>query len=103
MYAVVSDRQQQYRVAPGDRVRIALIDGAEPGNTVIFHEVCVVGGEAPQIGAPFVEGAKVTAKVLGTVKGKKLIVSKFRRRKASKRRTGFRARFTEVQIEAVQV
>ncbi len=101
MYAVVSDRKQQYRVAAGDRVCIALMAGVEPGSTVTFDEVCLVGGDSPQIGAPFVAGASVTAKVLGTVKGDKLVVSKFRRRKASRRRTGFRAQFTEIQIEAI--
>ena len=101
MYAVVSDRNQQFKAVPGERVLIALNDGLEPGSVVTFDQVCAVGGDAPRFGAPFVKGVTVTAKVLGVVKGPKLVVAKFRRRKASKRRTGFRARFTQIQIESI--
>ena len=101
MYAVVSDRNQQFKAVPGERVLIALRDGIEPGSIVTFDQVCAVGGDSPRIGAPFVKGVKVTAKVLGEAKGPKLVVAKFRRRKASRRRTGFRARFTAVQIESI--
>jgi large subunit ribosomal protein L21 len=65
--------------------------------------VCLVGGEGQgRIGAPYVAGASVTAKVVRQqLKGEKVTIGKFRRRKNSRRRTGFRARYTEVQIEAI--
>jgi len=103
MYAVVDDRNQQYRVQPGDRIQIHLQRAAKEGETVTFDKVCLIGGEGQsQIGAPYVAGATVTAKVLRQdEKGEKVVIGKFRRRKNSRRRTGFRARFTEVQIEAI--
>lgn len=101
MYAVIEDRSQQYRVAPGDQILLPLNASLEPGASVTFDKVCVVGGDDPRIGTPFVDGATVTATVVGQVKGPKLVVQKFKRRKNHRRRTGFRARYTAVRIEAV--
>lgn len=102
MYAVVDDRNQQYRVQPGDRIKIHLRNGVAEGETLTFDKVCLVGGEGTgRIGTPFVSGASVTAKVVRQVKGPKVVICKFRKRKNSRRRTGFRAKFTEIQIEAI--
>lgn len=102
MYAVVDDRHQQYRVQPGDRIQIHLLRDAEDGSTLTFDKVCAVGGEGTgKVGAPYLAGATVTAKVLRTIKGPKVRVAKYRKRKNSRRRTGFRAQYTEVQIEAI--
>ncbi|MBL8733061.1 MAG: 50S ribosomal protein L21 [Planctomycetes bacterium] len=103
MYAVVDDRNQQYRVQPGDRIQIHLCRGVAEGETLTFDKVCLVGGEgAGRIGTPFVNGASVVAKVVRQVKGPKVITGKFRRRKNSRRRRGFRAQYTVVQIESIQ-
>lgn len=102
MYAVVDDRNQQYRVQPGDRIQIHLRRGVAEGETLTFDKVCLVGGEgAGRVGTPFVNGASVVAKVVRQVKGPKVITGKFRRRKNSRRRRGFRAQYTVVQIEAI--
>jgi large subunit ribosomal protein L21 len=102
MYAVVDDRNQQYRVQPGDRIQIHLRQGVAEGDSLTFDKVCLVGGEgAGRIGAPFVAGASVTAKVVRHLKGPKVVIGKYRRRKNSRRRTGFRAQFTVVQIESI--
>jgi len=102
MYAVVDDRNQQYRVQPGDRIQIHLRSGANEGDTVTFDKVCLVGGEgAGRVGTPFVQGASVVGKVVRQLKGPKVIIGKFRKRKNSRRRTGFRAQFTVVQIESI--
>ena len=102
MYAVLDDRNQQYRVQPGDRIQIHLRTGAAEGDTVTFDKVCLLGGEgAGKIGTPFVAGASVTAKVLRQLKGPKVITGKYKRRKNSRRRRGFRAQYTIVQIEAI--
>ncbi len=85
----------------GERVLLSLNSEFEPGASVTFDQVAAVGGDAPRIGTPLVEGASVTATVIGVVKGPKLIIQKFKRRKNYRRRTGFRARYTEVRIEAV--
>ncbi len=103
MYAVVDDRNQQYRVQPGDRIQIHLRADANEGDTLTFDKVCLVGGEGTgRIGTPFVSGASVTAKVVRQLKGPKVIIGKFRKRKNSRRRTGFRAKYTVVQIESIQ-
>jgi large subunit ribosomal protein L21 len=103
MYAVVDDRNQQYRVKAGDRIQIHLRRDVEAGATVTFDKVCMVGGDgAGRVGTPYVAGATVTAKVMTpSWKGDKVVTGKFRRRKNSRRRTGFRARYTIVQIEAI--
>jgi large subunit ribosomal protein L21 len=102
MYAVVDDRNQQYRVQPGDRIQIHLREGVAEGDTLTFDKVCLVGGEgAGRIGTPFVQGASVTGKVVRQLKGPKVVIGKFRKRKNSRRRTGFRARYTVVQIESI--
>ena len=102
MYAVVDDRNQQYRVKAGDRIQIHLKNGVAEGDTVTFDKVCLLGGEgAGKIGTPFVAGASVTAKVVRQLKGPKVTIGKYKRRKNSRRRTGFRAQYTVVQIEAI--
>ena len=104
MYAVLDDRNQQYRVAQGDKIKIHLRSDANEGDTLTFDKVCAVGGEgdnAGKVGTPFVDGASVTAKVLKNVKGPKVIIGKFRRRRDFRKRTGFRAQYTMIQIESI--
>ncbi len=106
MYVVFEDRNQQFRATPGARLWIPLVRDpktgvAETGKKVTFDRVCLITGDNAKIGTPYVKGAKVSATVLGTVKGPKLVVQKLRRRKNSRCRTGFRARYTEIQIDAI--
>ena len=98
MFAVVDDRNQQYRVQPGDRIHIHHRASAAEGDVLTFDKVCLVGD---RIGTPFVQGASVTAKVVRQLQGPKVVICKFRKRKNSRRRTGFRAQYTVVQIEAI--
>ncbi len=103
MYAVLDDRNQQYRVKSGDRIQIHYRKDVAEGATLTFDKVCALSdGTKGRIGTPHVAGASVTAKVVrAEVKGDKVIIGKFRRRKNSRRRTGFRARYTEIQIESI--
>ena len=106
MYVVFEDRNQQFRATAGARLCLPLMrdleTGAlEPGKKITFDKVCLITGDKAKIGTPYVKGAKVNATVLDTVKGPKLVVQKLRRRKNSRRRTGFRARYTEIQIDAI--
>jgi large subunit ribosomal protein L21 len=104
MHAVVEDRNQQYRVATGDRVMIALNAAVKDGDRLTFDRVCLLTGASPRIGTPFVPGASVTATVLrAEVKGPKLVVAKYKRRKNERRRTGFRAKFTEIRVDSIEV
>ena len=101
MYAVVDDRNQQFRAEPGMRVQIPFNEALEPGSSLTFDRVCLVTGESAKIGSPYVDGVSVKATVIGPVKGPKIVIQKIRRRKNSRRRTGFRARYTEIEIKSI--
>lgn len=103
MYAIIQDGGHQYRVEQGKKVRIQLRE-TEDGAKITFDQVCLVGGDgALKVGKPFVSGAVVEGKVVrNEVKAKKVIILKYRRRKASQRRNGHRQRYTEVEITGIK-
>ncbi|HNP73518.1 MAG TPA: 50S ribosomal protein L21 [Kouleothrix sp.] len=100
MYAIIRDRGMQYRVEEGQVLQIALLD-AEVGSQVELGEVLMVGGDTPTVGTPVVAGAKVLAKVVGTDKGDKIIVFKYKNKKRYRRRTGHRQQYTTVSISQI--
>lgn len=100
MYAVIKDGGHQYKVVAGEVFRVQSKD-VEVGSTFTFSEVAAVGGDALQIGKPFVAGASVEATVLGHGRGKKIVVRKFRRRKNYKRKQGHRQNYTELRIDTI--
>ena len=101
MYAVIVTGGKQYRVSEGDVVFIEKLD-AEADSTVQFDQVLVVGKEdGVVVGAPNVQGAVVTGKVLKNGKSKKITVFKYRPKKDSKRKMGHRQPYTKVQIESI--
>jgi large subunit ribosomal protein L21 len=98
MFAVIKTGGKQYRVAQDDLVKIEKLT-AEPGETVTFDEVLMVGGEtATAIGSPVVDGASVVAEVVDQGRHRKIIIFKKRRRQNSRRRNGHRQSFTLVKI-----
>ena len=102
MYAIIADSGRQFKVEEGQEVVVDLRD-AEAGSTITFDQFLAVSGDdGVKIGKPTVDGASVTAEVLGEVKGKKIYVQKFRRRKNSRRRTGHRQHYTTVRIESIK-
>ncbi|MBE7030824.1 MAG: 50S ribosomal protein L21 [Ruminococcaceae bacterium] len=100
MYAIIETGGKQYKVSEGDVVFIEKIAAAE-GDTVTFDKVLAVGGETTVFGAPVVEGASVSAKVLAQGKAKKVIVFKYKPKKGYKKKQGHRQPYTKVQIEAI--
>ena len=93
MYAVVRSGSKQYRVEPGQRVRVERLAGAV-GDTVELGEVLLVGGEgAAKIGKPLLAGAKAVGKIVGQGRGPKLLLFKMKRRKnyRASRATGSRS------------
>ncbi|QDU68797.1 50S ribosomal protein L21 [Engelhardtia mirabilis] len=99
MYAVISDRGRQSTVRVGDVVNVDLQSSAEPGSEITFDKVLLVGGEGgARIGTPTVDGASVTAKVIGDSRGKKLVVFRFKRRKNVRVKRGHRQTYTQVEI-----
>lgn len=102
MYAVIKTGGKQYRVSVGQMIKLEKLE-AEAGEKVDFPEVLMVGeGENVKLGAPFVEGAKVTAEVVEQGRGKKVTILKFKRRKHHMKRRGHRQDFTEVKITDIQ-
>jgi len=99
MYAVIRTGGKQYRVTPEDVIQIEKIDAAE-GDVLEFDDVLMVGrdGEAPQIGSPIVDGARVSAEVLEQGRGEKIIVFKKKRRKNYRRKNGHRQDLTTVRV-----
>jgi large subunit ribosomal protein L21 len=101
VYAIIRDRGMQYRVEEGQIVEVALLD-AEPGSQVELGEVLLIGGgERAQVGSPLITGAKVLAKVLGDVKGDKIVVFKYKNKKRYRRRTGHRQQYTRIAISQI--
>ena len=101
MYAVIKTGGKQYRVSEGDELTVEKL-AAEPGETVRFDEILMIGGESPVIGAPRVDGAAVTAEVVEQGRGPKVYNFKRRRRKhSSKRLKGHRQDLTTVRITAI--
>ena len=101
MYAVVKTGGKQYRVSQGDVLDIEKLD-VEEGASVDFDNVLMVSNDdAVQIGAPYVEGGKVTATVKKQGRGKKVEIIKFKRRKHHQKRTGHRQYLTTVEITGV--
>src|SRR5260221_12017351 len=89
-YAVIRTGGKQYRVSPGDVIRVEQLDG-KAGSTVEFGEVLLASaGGAVRIGTPLVAGAKVTAKVVEQGREKKILVFKMKRRKNERRKRGHR-------------
>ena len=101
MYAIIVDGGRQYRVEEGMEIDIDFRDIAE-GENLTFGKVLAVGGDdGMKLGAPTLDGASVTASVLGTTRDKKLYIQKFRRRKNSRRRTGHRQSHTRIRIDSI--
>ncbi len=101
MYAVVKTGGKQYRVSPGDTLRVELLN-AEEGDEVTLDQVLMMnGGDSVTIGTPLVENASVSAKVLQHGRAKKVEIIKFRRRKHHQKRTGHRQHFTEIEITGI--
>ena len=102
MYAVIVTGGKQYKVAEGEYLKIEKLEEAT-GNSITFDRVLLVGnGEDVKIGAPVVEGAKVTAEVVAQGRHDKIRIIKFRRRKHSMKRQGHRQWFTEIKITGIQ-
>lgn len=102
-YAIFRAQGQQFKAEKGRTLRIPLMEG-EPGTKVTFEDVLLSSsGQKVHTGAPFVKGAHVTAEIVGHVKGEKLYVFRFKRRKNYRRKTGHRQQYTEIKVTGVKV
>jgi large subunit ribosomal protein L21 len=101
MYAVIKTGGKQYKVAPGEKLKVEQIP-ADVGAEVILDQVLMVGeGESVRLGQPTVAGATVKATVVSHGRGEKVKIFKMRRRKHYQKHQGHRQSFTELKIEAI--
>ncbi|HMP80860.1 MAG TPA: 50S ribosomal protein L21 [Pirellulaceae bacterium] len=101
MYAIISDGGRQYMVAEGEVIDIDYRE-AETGSELVFDRVLALSKDDTfTLGQPVVAGAKVLATVKESVKGDKIYIQKFRRRKNVRRRTGHRQKYLRVEITKI--
>jgi large subunit ribosomal protein L21 len=100
MYAIVEIAGQQFKVAKDQKVFVHRLEGKE-GSKVTFDKVLLLDDGKVTIGAPVIENAEVSAKILGHLKGDKVIVFKKKRRKGYKVKNGHRQFLTEIQIDGI--
>lgn len=102
MYAVVETGGKQYRVAEGDVVKVEKLI-AEEGDAVVLDSVISVVNEGELLlGKPYVQGAKITAKVLMQGRGKKIRIFKYKAKSNYRRRQGHRQSYTQLLIEKIE-
>ena len=100
MYAIIATGGKQYRVSEGDVIYIEKID-AQVDSTVSF-DVLLMGNDGDvKIGTPVVEGVKVEGKVVGQIRGEKIVVYKYKSKKNEKKKQGHRQPYSKVQIDAI--
>ena len=100
MYAVIVSGGKQYRVTKGDTIYVEKLN-QEDGSVVDFDVLLLGSDEGVQVGAPTVAGAKVEGKIVGQVKGEKIIIYKYKSKKNYHRRAGHRQPYTKVEITAI--
>jgi large subunit ribosomal protein L21 len=101
MHAVIKTGGKQYRVAPGDTVKVESLT-AEVGQRVTLSEVLAVSnGDDVKVGSPFVAGAAVVATVIGHGRHDKVTIFKMKRRKHYQKHQGHRQNFTELRIDSI--
>ena len=102
MYAIIKTGGKQYRVSPGQTLRVEKLDGAV-GDTIELNNVLLVGGEGtPQIGTPQISGAAVNAEIVEQGRAKNIIVFKKKRRKGYHKKQGHRQYFTGLRIKEIR-
>ena len=103
MYAVVVTGGKQYRVCPGDKIRVEKLN-VEAGESVCLDKVLVLGGEGEtMVGAPYVAGAAVDAEVVENGKADKVIIFKYKAKKDYRKKQGHRQPYTELKINGISV
>lgn len=97
-FAVIETGGKQYRVSAGTKLKVEKLE-VKAGDKVVFDTVLLTSvGDAIKVGAPYVDGAKTEARVIGDVRGKKAIVFKYHPKTRSRKKKGHRQEYTELEI-----
>ena len=100
-YAIVKTGGKQYRVQPGDVIRVELVDG-DQGDTIELDDVLMVSKDGQvTLGAPNVPGAKVTSEVMSKGRAKKVIVFKYKAKTRYRNKNGHRQGYTELKVTGI--
>lgn len=103
MYAVIKTGGKQYKVSPGELVKIEKLE-SEPGSEVQFDKILMVQkDEGTLVGRPYVDNARVTGEVVAHKKGEKIIIFKYKRRKNYRRKKGHRQWYTALRIKEITI
>jgi len=103
MYAIVKTGGKQYKVSPGDTLKVEKIEG-KIGDTLVFEEVLMlINGEKREVGRPLLSHVKVTGEITKQTKGRKIIVFKSKRRKGYRKKRGHRQLLTELKIHDITI
>lgn len=100
MYAIIATGGKQYKVEEGDIIRVEKLTAKE-GETFTFDEVLAVNDGTMKVGTPKLDGATVSASVLGNGRAKKVVVYKYKRKSGYHKKNGHRQAYTEVKIEKI--
>lgn len=101
MYAILKTGGKQYKVSEGDVIYVEKL-GLEADADYTFTEILAIGTDDElKVGAPFIEGATVTAKALKEGRSKKIIVYKYKPKKGYHKKQGHRQAYTKLQIEKI--
>ena len=101
MYAVIKTGGKQYRVEPGDTIYVEKLDLAD-GSGIDFEAMMFADGDDIRVGTPIVEGVTVNCKVIRQVKGKKVIIFKYKAKKNIRKKQGHRQKHTQLEISAIE-
>lgn len=102
MFAIIQTGGKQYKVSPGQKLKIEKIEGEKNVNLIFDKVLLVNDGKEIKIGAPYVPGAEVEAKILKQGRHKKKIIFKYHSKTRYRKKKGHRQEFTEVQVTDIK-
>lgn len=102
LYAIIQTGGKQYKVSPDDVIVVEKIEGDVDSTVTLDKVLSIVDGENCKFGKPFVDGAKVTAKIVEHGKAKKILVFKYKAKSNYRKRQGHRQPFTKIKIEKIE-
>src|SRR3989344_5167258 len=102
MFAIIETGGKQYRVAPGQKVKIEKLEAKEGDSFVLDKVLLTADGENVKVGNPYVAGAKVETKILRQERARKVIVFKYHSKTRQKKKKGHRQYFTELEVVSIK-
>ena len=103
-FAIIETGSKQYRVEPKQVIEVELLELPEKKKEVALEKVLLVGdGKGVHVGTPFLKGAKVICHHLGEIRGRKVIVFKFKKRKSTKKKRGHRQDLTRLMVKEIKL